>query len=65
MGVYDRIICDVPCSGEGKLNKDMEYMSIKAIRKSPATISKFHPENGIRLHSIQLQIALRAAHLLK
>lgn len=63
-GQYDRIICDVPCTGDG------------AIRKSPGTWFSFHPENGIRfdslhlclshrLHSIQLQIALRAAALLK
>ena len=52
-GIYDRIVCDVPCSGDG------------AIRKAPDVWHSFHPENGIRLHSIQLQIALRAAALLK
>ncbi len=48
-----RIVCDVPCSGEG------------AIRKIPSVWKSFHPENGIRLHSIQLQIALRGVSLLK
>eukprot|EP01114_Cavostelium_apophysatum_P023970 TRINITY_DN9215_c0_g1_i1.p1 TRINITY_DN9215_c0_g1~~TRINITY_DN9215_c0_g1_i1.p1 ORF type:complete len:578 (-),score=112.45 TRINITY_DN9215_c0_g1_i1:43-1776(-) len=52
-GFYDRIVCDVPCSGEG------------AIRKSPGTWLTFHPENGVKLHSLQLQIAMRAATLLK
>lgn len=52
-GPYDRIICDVPCSGDGTLRKD------------PKVWKQWHPMFGIKLHTIQLQIALRAAALLK
>eukprot|EP00658_Telonema_sp_P-2_P038961 TRINITY_DN27872_c0_g1_i2.p1 TRINITY_DN27872_c0_g1~~TRINITY_DN27872_c0_g1_i2.p1 ORF type:complete len:325 (+),score=45.74 TRINITY_DN27872_c0_g1_i2:235-1209(+) len=52
-GVYDRIICDVPCSGDGTLRKD------------PKVWKTWHPMFGNQLHHIQLQIAMRAAALLR
>lgn len=52
-GVYDRIICDVPCSGDGTLRKDTKVWKV------------WHPGYGLALHPIQLQIALRGASLLR
>ena len=49
---YDRIVCDVPCTGDG------------AIRKAPELWRYWQPHLGRQLHSIQLQLALRAANLL-
>lgn len=49
---YDRIVCDVPCTGDG------------AIRKAPELWRYWSPHLGRQLHSLQLQLALRAAHLL-
>ncbi|CAK0813676.1 unnamed protein product, partial [Prorocentrum cordatum] len=50
---FDRIICDVPCSGDG------------AIRKYPEKWKSWAPHHGRMLHSLQLQIAMRAAALLR
>jgi tRNA (cytosine34-C5)-methyltransferase len=50
---YDRIICDVPCSGDGTLRKD-----IKAWKA-------WHPSFGISLHPLQVRIAKRGIALLK
>jgi tRNA (cytosine34-C5)-methyltransferase len=52
-GCYDRIICDVPCSGDGTL------------RKIPEAWKQWHPDYGIKLHSLQLSIALRGLALLR
>jgi len=52
-GLYDRIVCDVPCCGDGTL------------RKSPSVWQRWHPQFALGLHSIQLQIAMRGAALLK
>lgn len=51
--IYDRIICDVPCSGDGTM------------RKHPEKWRSWSPHLGRELHSRQLQIALRAMALLK
>ena len=51
--LYDRIICDVPCSGDGTM------------RKHPEKWRNWSPHLGRELHSRQLQIALRAMALLK
>ena len=51
--VYDRIVCDVPCSGDGTM------------RKHPEKWRSWSPHLGRELHSRQLQIALRAMALLK
>lgn len=50
---FDRILCDVPCSGDGTL------------RKQPDIWRKWSPANGNGLHIIQLRITLRACELLK
>lgn len=49
---YDRIICDVPCSGDGTFRKHRDKWGHWA------------PHQGRELHALQLQIALRAASLL-
>lgn len=52
-GTFDRIICDVPCSGDG------------TTRKNPSVWHKWSAEFGCRLHPLQLQIAMRGAALLR
>mmetsp|Transcript_15201 Transcript_15201/g.36163 ORF Transcript_15201/g.36163 Transcript_15201/m.36163 type:complete len:1022 (+) Transcript_15201:100-3165(+) len=51
--MFDRILCDVPCSGDGTL------------RKAPDIWRKWSVGNGIALHPLQVRIALQAARLLK
>ena len=50
---FDRIICDVPCSGDGTIRKD------KNVSKS------WTPLLGLTLHPLQIQLGLRSARLLK
>ena len=50
---FDRILADVPCSGDGTL------------RKSPDLWKKWTPASGVDLHTLQLSIAEHAARLLK
>ena len=50
---FDRILCDVPCTGDGTM------------RKAPHLWKKWSPAGGIGLHPLQLRIALRAARLLR
>ena len=52
-GAFDRIICDVPCSGDG------------TTRKNPQIWNEFRPEFAISLHALQLRVALRGVALLK
>lgn len=40
--VVRRIICDVPCSGDGTL------------RKMPEVWKQWHPDYGVKLHSLQV-----------
>jgi tRNA (cytosine34-C5)-methyltransferase len=49
----DRVICDVPCSGDGTL------------RKNKGLLSHWQPHYGLQLHSTQIQIAMRGISLLK
>ena len=51
--MWDRILCDVPCSGDG------------TVRKCPDIWGRWNQNNGNGLHLLQLKIALRAAELLK
>lgn len=48
---YDRILCDVPCSGDGTL------------RKNPDLWTKWKPTSGLALHSTQIAILTRAIAL--
>jgi tRNA (cytosine34-C5)-methyltransferase len=49
---FDRILCDVPCSGDGTL------------RKNPDVWPKWHAGNGNNLHGMQFRIVKRGAELL-
>ena len=50
---YDRIVCDVPCSGDG------------TIRKNPTVWSDWSPAKGNSRHSLQFNIVERGAELLE
>lgn len=50
---FDRILADVPCSGDG------------TIRKQPDIYRRWSVNNGNGLHMLQLRIALRGCQLLK
>ncbi|EIN09261.1 S-adenosyl-L-methionine-dependent methyltransferase [Punctularia strigosozonata HHB-11173 SS5] len=50
---FDRILCDVPCSGDGTM------------RKNPAIWKRWSPMDGNGLHSLQLRILQRAMRMLK
>ena len=52
-GTFDRIICDVPCSGDG------------TTRKNPSIWHRWSIEYALEMHTLQLQIAIRAAALCK
>jgi 16S rRNA C967 or C1407 C5-methylase (RsmB/RsmF family) len=51
--LFDAIICDVPCSGDG------------TIRKDPHILPIWGPSTGNSLHGLQLKILLRALELVK
>lgn len=51
--VFDRIICDVPCTGDG------------TIRKNRNLWRQWGPGGALTLHNTQLELALRAAELLR
>eukprot|EP00051_Salpingoeca_urceolata_P032936 m.18125 g.18125 ORF g.18125 m.18125 type:complete len:737 (-) comp5633_c0_seq1:115-2325(-) len=50
--VYDRILCDVPCSGDGTLRKNLLVWN------------KWNPQQGPGLHGLQIRITRRAVQLL-
>ena len=52
-GFFDRILCDVPCSGDG------------TGRKNADVFLDWTPAGGASLHPLQLQIAMRGLGLLK
>lgn len=51
--LFDRVLCDVPCSGDGTM------------RKAPDIWRRWSVNNGNGLHNMQLRIALQAVRLLK
>jgi multisite-specific tRNA:(cytosine-C5)-methyltransferase len=50
---FDKILCDVPCSGDG------------ATRKLPIKWAKWHTSDGVSLHPLQLSILMKSINLLK
>uniref|UniRef100_A0A8D0CB46 tRNA (cytosine(34)-C(5))-methyltransferase n=1 Tax=Salvator merianae TaxID=96440 RepID=A0A8D0CB46_SALMN len=49
---YDRILCDVPCSGDGTMRKNIDVWK------------KWSTQNSLQLHGLQLRIATRGAEQL-
>jgi len=50
---FDRILADVPCSGDGTMRKNMEIWK------------NWTPSNGLGLHATQVRILMRALQMLK
>uniref|UniRef100_UPI00358F2CBB RNA cytosine C(5)-methyltransferase NSUN2-like isoform X2 n=1 Tax=Myxine glutinosa TaxID=7769 RepID=UPI00358F2CBB len=50
--VFDRVLCDVPCSGDGTL------------RKNPAVWMKWNVDNALNLHRQQVRLIIRASEVL-
>jgi 16S rRNA C967 or C1407 C5-methylase (RsmB/RsmF family) len=50
---FDRILCDVPCSGDGTL------------RKVPSIWKRWVAAQGNQLHTLQVQLAAKAVRLLR
>ncbi|XP_037078171.1 tRNA (cytosine(34)-C(5))-methyltransferase-like [Pollicipes pollicipes] len=49
---FDRILCDVPCSGDGTMRKNVDVWP------------KWNPANGCNLHGLQYNIAMRGLEML-
>mmetsp|Transcript_16001 Transcript_16001/g.41412 ORF Transcript_16001/g.41412 Transcript_16001/m.41412 type:complete len:771 (+) Transcript_16001:142-2454(+) len=51
--LFDRVLCDVPCSGDGTM------------RKNRAVWKNWNPMNAVGLHKVQTKIVYRGAQLLR
>lgn len=51
--LYDKVLCDVPCSGDG------------ATRKLPNKWSNWHSNDGMVLHPLQLNLLIKGINMLK
>jgi len=51
--LFDRVLCDVPCSGDGTFRKNLELWK------------KWTQSSGFGLHNLQVKITIRGAHMLK
>ena len=51
--LFDAVICDVPCSGDGTIRKDKHILPL------------WTPATGNSLHSLQVRILMRAIHLVR
>ncbi|KAL6941290.1 hypothetical protein ACO0RG_002418 [Hanseniaspora osmophila] len=50
---FDRVLCDVPCSGDGTMRKNINVWK------------DWNPQGGLGLHTIQLNILMRGLKLLQ
>ena len=50
---FDRILCDVPCSGDGTMRKNVNVWK------------DWNTQSGLGLHTVQLNILNRGLHFLK
>jgi len=51
--LFDRILCDVPCSGDGTMRKNFDVWT------------KWHPQQGPNMHGLQSKILKRGCELLE
>ncbi|MCI00336.1 tRNA (cytosine(34)-C(5))-methyltransferase-like protein, partial [Trifolium medium] len=51
--LFDRVLCDVPCSGDGTL------------RKAPDLWRRWNTGTGNGLHNLQISVAMKGLSLLK
>ncbi|KAJ1545263.1 hypothetical protein HK096_006611, partial [Nowakowskiella sp. JEL0078] len=66
---FDRILCDVPCSGDGAFILSMQCLKMKlligTLRKNRGIWKTWHRNHANALHRLQVMILSRAVELLK